>query len=450
MSAEPSGRPASGEVTELLQALIRNACVNDGRPESGEEVRNADTLRSYLGQAGMDVERFEPTPGRSSLVARIEGRDPAAPTLCLMGHTDVVPVTPDGWHRDPFGGELVDGEVWGRGAVDMLNLTASMAVAFSHLARSGWRPQGTLVYLAVADEEAGGVHGAEWLVDHEYDAVRADYVLTESGGIVHRTDAGRLVTLTSEEKGLAWRRLRVRGTPGHGSMPFGSDNALVKAAEVVRRLATYRPKARIGETWRSYVATLDVDPDLREALLDPERVYEACGRISDPRVAKVAHACSHMTFSPNVVHGGVKTNVIPDVVDVEVDIRILPGETQDDVVANLDEALGDLAAQVEVEVLHAGVSTASPWDNPLRDVLEKATRRVYPDASLVPRLMTGGTDARFYREKGAVAYGFGLFSEAVTYEDFSTRFHGHDERVDVESLRLTTDLWLDVATDLLG
>lgn len=146
----------TGESTELLQALIRNRCVNDGTPASREEVRNADLLRTYLEGAGLDVEAFEPIPGRTSLVARIEGTDPSAPTVCLMGHTDVVPVNADGWSRDPFGGELVDGEVWGRGALDMLYQTATQAAAVRHLARTGFRPRGTLIYLAVADEEVGG------------------------------------------------------------------------------------------------------------------------------------------------------------------------------------------------------------------------------------------------------------------------------------------------------
>ncbi|HZP30927.1 MAG TPA: M20/M25/M40 family metallo-hydrolase, partial [Acidimicrobiia bacterium] len=170
------------EVTDLLRQMIRNACVNDGKVESGGEVRNVDLLDDYLGTAGFDVERFEPQPGRSSLVARIEGSDPDAPSLLLMGHTDVVPVNVDGWTRDPFAGEVVDGFVWGRGAIDMLNLTASQAVAFRRLAQSGFTPRGTLIYLAVADEEALGTWGAHWLIDHEHEAVYADYVLTESGG----------------------------------------------------------------------------------------------------------------------------------------------------------------------------------------------------------------------------------------------------------------------------
>ncbi len=440
----------TSEVTDLLQHLIRNQCVNDGRVSSGEETRSADLLRTYLEGSGLDLTQYEPEPGRASLIGRIEGSDPSWPTLCLMGHTDVVPVTPSGWTRDPFGGELVDGEVWGRGAVDMLNLTASMAVAFRRLARSGWRPRGTLVYFAVADEEAGGTHGAEWVAEHAYDAVRSDYVLTESGGILHRGPAGRTLTLTTAEKGVAWRRLRVRGTPAHGSMPYGADNALVKAALVVALLSEYRPAASITDAWRTYVSTLDLPDELREALKDPDSVDDACARIDDPRLAKLVHACTHMTFSPNVAHGGVKTNVIPDTVELEVDIRTLPGQGPEDVRASLDEVLGPLAGEIEVEVIRESSPTASAWDTSLREVLERVARQTYPEVALVPRLTTGGTDARFFREKGAVAYGFGLFSPAVTVEEFSSRFHGNDERVDVESLRLTTEMWMDVATELLS
>lgn len=445
----------TGEATELLQQLIRNACVNDGTAGSGQEIRNAELLGAYLEGAGLNIEAFEPTPGRASLVARIEGSDPSAPTLCLCGHTDVVPVTPSGWQRDPFGGELIDGpdgltELWGRGAVDMLNLTATMAVATKELARAGWRPKGTLVYFAVADEEAGGHHGARWLVDHEWDAVGADYVLTESGGVVFPSPRGERISVTTGEKGVAWRRLRVRGTPGHGSMPFGSDNALVKAAEVVRRLALHRPRAGIGELWSAYVDALDLDDDTRAALTDPDRVWDACAALDDPRLAKVAHACTHMTFSPTVVHGGVKTNVIPDVVDIDVDVRTLPGETAADVDAGLREAIGDLADAVEVSVIEDGEATASPRDTPLWDALQRAVGTAYPEATLVPRLTAGGTDARFYRARGSIAYGAGLFSRRVTAEEFVNRFHGNDERVDVESLDLTTRLWLDVVTDVLG
>ncbi|MGH9022070.1 MAG: M20/M25/M40 family metallo-hydrolase [Acidimicrobiia bacterium] len=438
-----------GEATELVQTLIRNQCVNDGRPESGDEWRSADALRAYLEGGGLELETYEPTPGRVSLVTRIEGSDPAAPSLLLLGHTDVVPVTPSQWARDPFGGELVDGEVWGRGAIDMLNLTATMAVAVRTLARGGFRPRGTLVYAAVADEEAGGVHGAGWLAEHETAAVGCDYVITEMGGIVNKGRAGATVTITVAEKGLGWRRLRIRGAPGHGSRPYGADNALVKAAEVVRRLAAYRPTPRVDDLWRAWVLDQDFDEGLAASLLDPARIDEALGSL-DPRTAALAHACTHTTFSPNVIQGGVKTNVIPDEVALDVDVRTLPGEGEEAVAAHLAEALGDLAKEVETEPLQSATASRSSGDSPLYEALGRVVAAAYPGATLTPRLLVGGTDARFFRERGAVAYGFGLFSPAVTYEELSTRFHGVDERVDVESLRLSTEAWIRLCGDFLG
>src|SRR5882724_11625654 len=401
----------TGESVELLQQLIRNRCVNDGSVGSGQKVRTSDVLRAYLGGSSLDVQVFEPAgaPGRTSLVARIEGTDPAAPTLCLMGHTDVVPVTAAHWTRDPFGGELVNGEVWGRGAIDMLNLTATQAVALKTLARKGWRPRGTLVYLACADEEAGGALGAGHVCKKHWDALRADYLLTENGGTVSARGGELSVTVHVGEKGVAWRRLSVTGTPGHGSMPYGADNALVKAAHVVKAIA----RLPAG-------------------------------------MAKFAWSSTHTTFSPNMCHGGVKTNVIPDVVDVEVDIRTVPGDSEDEVRRHLDKALGDLAEEVTIEKLFSKPASTSPTGTPLWDVLGRVVDAHYPGARLLPRMIVGFTDAPYFRDHGAVAYGFGLFSRALTAEAMAGRFHGNDERVDVESLALTTQAWLETCELFLG
>lgn len=444
----------AGASTELLQALIRNACVNDGTPTSGGEIRNADLLQTYLEGSGLEVERFESLPGRASLVARIEGTDPAAPTLCLMGHTDVVPVNHEGWSRDPFGGELVtspDGiaEVWGRGAIDMLNLTSTMAVAFRHLASSGFRPRGTLIYFGVADEEAGGTWGAEWMLDHHPEVIESDYVLTELGGwSTTGHDGVRRITINVGEKGIAWRRLRVHGTPGHGSMPFGADNALVKAAEVVRRLSTYRPAAHLGDVWRDQVAVMRLPDDTKAALVDPARIWDTLEELPTP-VARTCHALTHTTISPNVAHGGQKTNVIPDAIDLDVDIRTVPGTTREDVAAMLADALGDLADHVEVSSLQDSDPTESPRGNALWDILAERTQVAYPGAEIVPGLIVGGTDARFFRKRGAIAYGAGLFSPSMDFATFGQRFHGNDERIDVESLALAADLWVGVAQDVL-
>ena len=435
------------ETVELLQSLIRNRCVNDGQPDSGGETVNADLLRQYLAGPGLDLQTFDARPGRGSLVARIEGSDPTAPTICLMGHTDVVPVSPDGWSRDPFGGELVDGEVWGRGAIDMLNLTASMAVAFKQLARTGWKPKGTLLYFGVADEEAGGVFGARWMVDNHWDAIASDYVLTEMGGWPH--GGGKAVGVSIGEKGIAWRRLTVRGTPGHGSMPYRTDNAVVTAAEVVKRLAAFQPKARLDELWVQRVHASDLPEETKLALLDPARLDGALAELP-VGTAKLLHACTHTTISPNVVHGGVKSNVIPDKVQIDVDIRTLPGVRGDDVNAMLREAVGDLADRIEVEVIFNDEASSSPTRNAMYETLEKHTQVVYPAARLLPELIVGATDSRFFREKGTVAYGTGLFSPGVSFAQFASRFHGHDERIDVDSLGLCVNYWLGVVNDMIG
>jgi acetylornithine deacetylase/succinyl-diaminopimelate desuccinylase-like protein len=437
----------TAETTDLLQVLIRNACVNTGQVESGAEFRSVDVLEGYLGTSGLEVERYEPQPGRTSLVTRIEGSDPDAPSLLLMGHTDVVPVNPDGWSEDPFGGKVIDGFVWGRGAVDMLNITASQAVAVRHLAESGFTPRGTLIYLAVADEEALGTWGAKWLVEHERDAVYADYVLTESGGYQMKVEDGVRLPVLTGEKGTLWSKLRVRGTPGHGSQPFRTDNALVTAAEVVRRLNEYQPQANFHDVWRRFVRGMDYPPELQRALLDAD---ELPGVLSELPLgmSRVAHACTHTTFAPTVVRGGTKTNVIPDLVELEVDIRTMPGQTGEEALAQLREALGDLADRVEVES-NDDPSTESPIESPLWDSLARVTERLVPGSGLLPFLMVGGTDNRFFRRAGSVGYGFALFSQRVTFEDYATMFHGNNERVDVASLELSEQLWEAVAHDLL-
>jgi acetylornithine deacetylase/succinyl-diaminopimelate desuccinylase-like protein len=442
----------TSQTVELLQTMIRNSCVNDGTPSSGQEVRNADTLVHYLEGSGLAIEQYEPTPGRVSIVARIEGSDPAAKSLCLMGHTDVVPANADGWARDPFGGELVDGEVWGRGAVDMLNLTASMAVVFRQLADQSFRPKGDLIFFAVADEESGSAHGARWMADHHRDAMYADYVLTENGGLHSGPEGKRVIGVTVGEKGVAWRRLRVKGTPGHGSMPFRKDNALVTAAAVVQRIAQYSPPARFHELWRERVDTLNVSDEIRSIMLNPAQLDEMLAAMPDVGTASYLHACSHTTFSCNVVHGAheMKTNVIPDDVILEVDVRTLPGEGPEEVQAHLRAALGDLADKVIVEPIMNDMASMSKTETPLWDSLQRAVNRPFPSARLSPGLSVGFTDSRIYRELGSVAYGAGLMSPELDSGEFSKRFHGHNERIDVESLGLTNTLYHDVIVDLLG
>jgi acetylornithine deacetylase/succinyl-diaminopimelate desuccinylase-like protein len=438
------------ESTHLLRTLIRNACVNTGDPASGQEVRTVDALEDYLADSGLTFERYEAAPGRVSLVTRIEGRDPAAPTLLLMGHTDVVPVNVAGWQRDPFAAEMDDGLIWGRGASDMLNITATMAVALRHLAREGFRPRGTLIYLAAADEEAFGTYGVRHLMARHPEAIETDYVITEGGGVPVPTPTGPKLSLAVGEKGFNWRRLIVRGTPGHGSMPFGSDNALVTAAEIVRRIAAYRPKTTVLDVWRRYIASLDLEPALAADLVDPERVLDAASRMPVRGFAPLAHACTHTTFSPNIARGGAKVNVVPDRVEIDVDIRALPGVSAEDVDLMLAEAIGDLGGRVTVEAPESDEGSISSSATPLADALARVTGALMPGSQVVPRMMAGATDARHFRWKGVTAYGFALHSPRIPYGEYSAMYHGNNERIDVESLGLTARLWDALCRDLLG
>ncbi|MFW2384142.1 MAG: M20/M25/M40 family metallo-hydrolase [Acidimicrobiales bacterium] len=440
----------TNETVELLQQLIQNACVNEGTPESGQEVRNADLIMGALEGCGADAQLYESLPGRTSLVARHQGTDSDAPALCLMAHTDVVPVSPEGWQEDPFGGELItnaDGiaEVWGRGAVDMLNVTAAMTVAFRDVVKSGKRYPGDVVLLMVADEEFGGTYGAQHLISNHWDDVKCDYVLTEYGGTP--TPDGSAVLLTAGEKTGAFRRIVVHGTPGHGSMPYATDNALYKAAEIVRRIGEYSPVPRLDEVFADRLSALGLPEATQKALMDPARVADELAALP-VGMARNLHACCHITMSPNLMTAGDKVNTIANRAEIQVDVRMLPGDTQDGIDQTFRDIIGpDLLPSCEIEQIlpeREDGAAFSSTDTPLWGALTDAIQMAYPNAAVVPSLVSGGTDARFFRKMGIPAYGAGLLSSDLQLSEFLNRFHGHNERIDTKSLELTTQLWLDV------
>jgi len=438
-----------GEVVDLLQQLIRNRCVNTNAPESGQEHRSASLLENYFDGSGLDITTHEPAPGRTSLVARMKGSDPSAPSLCLMGHTDVVPVNEANWQHDPFGGELIDDFVWGRGAIDMLNLTSTMAVAMRELADNGFRPKGDLVYFAVADEESGGSLGAQWVAENAWEDIRADYVVTEWGGVPIDSPSGPKLWITVGQKGGIDCRLKVRGRSGHASMPLAADNALVKAARVVQRIAEHRLAPEITDVWRRQVEGMGYDADLTAALLDVDRIDDAVEQLS-PGMAKRAHACTRLTAAPTVIHGGVKSNVIPDSVEISVLMRRLPSQTYESAMETLQDMLGDLADEVEITVRMKNDPSLSETDTPLWHAIERVSAKLVPAATCIPSLTPGGNDAGVFRSRGATAYGFGLFSNAISIEQFFEMFHGDNERIDLESLRLSRELWTQLAHEFLG
>jgi acetylornithine deacetylase/succinyl-diaminopimelate desuccinylase-like protein len=317
------------------------------------------------------------------------------------------------------------------------------------LLTSGFRPKGTLIYSAVADEEALGTYGAQWLTENAWADVRSDFLVTEFGGARFPLGGGapKLPIMTAE-KGSQWTRLRVRGTPGHGSMPYRADNALIKAAEVITRIGRYRAPLRLHDLWRRFIDGLDLPAASRIALTNAATFDMALDR-APAGTAPMFYAATRTTFSPNMARAGVKLNVIPDSAEVDVDIRTLAGDDGEAVRNMLREAVGDLWSEVEIVEEGDNPASESPLRSPLWDALTRVTQKLVPGSETVPFLIVGATDARYFRRKGVVAYGYGLLSDRISFKDFAGMFHGNNERIDQESLRLTTDLWEQTAREFL-
>ena len=430
----------STDVTTLLQTLIQNKCVNDGTVDSGHEYRSVKTLLDFF---GVDGEVFEPHPGRQSLIYRIPGTNSEAPSLALVPHLDVVPVDESGWTQDPFGAEIIDGLVYGRGAVDMLNVTAAMAVAARPYIIGDLIPEGDLVFAAVADEEGGGRHGAQPLVEQRWDLVKADFLLTEVAypPLAHTVEP--VIPVAIGEKGAFWSALKATGTPGHGSAPYGSDNALKKMVTALDGIFNTPAPVSITPEWTAFVSALAFDDKVKAALTDPDQVDDAIDElaVSDPLFARYAHAITHLTISPNMLDAGMKANIVAAEAEASVDIRALPGMDRGFVDSHLMKAMGSARDEVEIVPIQDKESTISTIGNPLWDAIADSVHDLEGHRNLLPSLMNVATDARFWRPKGTVAYGVGRFDDRMSFSEMLALFHGHDERVSVESVRRTTELY---------
>jgi acetylornithine deacetylase/succinyl-diaminopimelate desuccinylase-like protein len=411
------------EVTELLQELIRVDTTNP----PGNETAAAELLRDYLGQNGAQVELFARVPERANLVARIPGRGDG-PTLLFLSHTDVVLADAAEWNADPFGGELRDGEVWGRGALDMKGQVAASAVALASLAREGFEPAGDLVFAATADEEVGEGFGAQWLCETHPDAVRCDYLINEGSGERFELGGKPFYMCSVAEKMSAPFRLRVRGRSGHASMPGIADNALVKAAPLITALGEYVPEQSLTP---EVEALLEAVTGARPA--SPHEALERAREIGE-FFAEMVEPLLSMTLSPTMAEASRKRNVIPAVCDVVVDSRLLPERTPDEQQAIVRAVLGE--GDYELESLEAHGGTRSPIETPLWDAVAGWIAEVEPEAKPAPICVAGFTDSHWFREAfGTVAYGF-FPSRAMSAEVAARLIHSADERVPVEDLEL--------------
>jgi acetylornithine deacetylase/succinyl-diaminopimelate desuccinylase-like protein len=411
------------EATELLQALIRLDTVNP----PGNETAAAELLRDYLAASGVESELYAKVPERANLVARIPGRGDG-PRLCLLSHTDTVLADPSEWQVDPWSGEMRDGEIWGRGALDMKGQAAASAVAVASLAREGFEPGGDLIFVAAADEEVGEDFGASWLCREHPDAVRAEYALNEGGG--DRVElAGRVLYLCSTaEKMTSPFKLRVHGRSGHASMPAIADNALVKAAPLIERLAAFAPEPRLEpEVAAFFRAVTDAEPPPADELVSrAEAIHPLARELVEPQVG--------ITVSPTMVQASRQRNVIPALCELTVDCRLLPGQTQVEAEALLRQLLGE--GDYELEWLEGHGGTRSPLETPLWAAVESFVSELEPGAVPAPVCLAGFTDSHWPRAAfGTVAYGF--FPMRAMDPALATRLvHSADERIAGEDLEL--------------
>jgi acetylornithine deacetylase/succinyl-diaminopimelate desuccinylase-like protein len=410
------------EVVDLLRRLIRLDTTNP----PGNETAAAELLRDYLEAAGVECRLFARVPERANLVARIPGRGDG-PSLALLSHTDVVLATASEWQRDPFAGELVDGEVWGRGALDMKGEVAASAVAVATLAREGWQGSGDLVFVAAADEEVGDGFGLQWLVEAEPGAVRTDYAVNEGGG-ERIVCAGRPVYLCSTgEKMSSPFRLIVHGRSGHASLPGIADNALVKAAALVARLGDFRAAPQlIPEVEGFFRAVTGVVPV-------PDELVQAAARLG-PAALEVVEPLVALTVSPTKAHASDKRNVIPGLCEITLDIRLLPGQTPEDAEAELRAFLGP--GDYDLVNLERSGGTRSTLAGPLWQAIAGFVEVEEPGAVAAPTCCPGFTDSHWVREAfGTTAYGF--FPARTMEPEVGARLvHSADERVPVSDLEL--------------
>jgi acetylornithine deacetylase/succinyl-diaminopimelate desuccinylase-like protein len=459
---------ASDELVATLRHLIRIPSVNPPPSDAPNgELDAAQLIAGVLAAAGLEPEVVEPEPGRGSVHARLRGDGTGGEPLLLLSHLDVVPAPAARWTHDPFSGDVADGYVFGRGAVDMKAMIA-MELGVVRLLAAETRAAGLdpardavpglrrdVLFTCTADEEAGGLAGARWVVENRPAWVRAAGALNECGGVSMTVAGRRFYPIQVAEKGFAAYRIAIRGTWGHGSMPR-DDNAAVLAAAVIGRLAVPGP-IRLTPVMARFLETVaaELPPEVAPILAglagdDPGRAEAALATACDPMVARAVRALLHDTISPDVVHAGVKYNVIPGDATVEVDCRVLPGTTEPAMRAELVERLGpELAAACEIELMVYGAPVESPAEGVLYDLLVATIRDHDPDAIPLPVTAPFATDAKHTDAVGTPTYGFSPL-RLEPEERFLERFHGVDERVSIDALRWGLPVLYDVVRRFCG
>jgi acetylornithine deacetylase/succinyl-diaminopimelate desuccinylase-like protein len=461
---------AHDSLVATLRDLIRIPSINPPPPDAPDgETRAARYLADRLTALGLVPEFVEPSPGRGSVHVRLRGDGTGGEPFLLLSHLDVVPAAADRWTHDPFAADIADGYVYGRGAVDMKGMVALELGVVERLveeARAAGRDPATdpipglrrdVLFTCTADEEAGGLDGARWIVEHRPDWLRAAGAVNECGGVSVTVAGRRLYPIQVAEKGFAPYRIHISGTWGHGSMPR-ADNAAVLAARAIERLAVPGPIWITPVMSRFLEAAAEALPgDAARVLrriatgeLDQTAADSAIDGLCEPMYARALRALIRDTLSPDVVQAGVKYNVIPGDAVIEVDCRVLPGTTEPQMRAEVERRLGpDLLPACDIELIVWGAPVEAPAEGRLWDTLVATLRDHDPDAIPLPVMAPFGTDAKAISALGVPTYGFSPL-RLDPDERFLERFHGVDERVSLEALRFGLPVLYDVVRRFCG
>jgi acetylornithine deacetylase/succinyl-diaminopimelate desuccinylase-like protein len=428
------------ETVDVLQRLVRFNTVNP----PGNEREALEYLAGYLAEAGFRTELLGATPERPNLIATLEGAA-AGPTLCYLGHVDTVLADPSEWSHDPWSGDLAEGYLWGRGAIDMKSQVAAEAVAAATLARGGWRPaRGALKLVFVSDEETGGDLGAQWLTRNHPDKVRCEMLLNEGGGEVFEYQGRRHYGVCCAEKGVFRFTITAEGVAGHGSLPKTGDNALLKLGPILERLATRQPSFDVTEGPAALLRGLGEDPAAPEAAL--ERMAA-----SAPELVPLLEPMLGVTLTPTMAHASDKVNVIPSRATLRIDCRVPPGLGEEDARRRIQEVLGDGGADTHIAFDETVTGNRSPAESELMDAISGWVDANDPGAVVVPVILPGFSDSRWFRDAfpDCVAYGF-FPQRHQSLLEAAPLVHNADERIDIRDLGFAASCYADLARELLG
>lgn len=423
------------EIEDLLSNLIKIQSINP----PGGEIEVARYLKGLFDEYQIPNEIIESSPGRGNFFAYLGEGDKS---LLYLAHTDVVPVS-EGWSFAPFSGEIRDGFVHGRGALDCKGLVAAQAYAVIQLARNA-KLKGRLIFAATADEESGGVLGVKWLVENYKDKITADFTVTEGGWNPMRIGDETCHFIQIGEKGIMRPRLKTRGLSAHGSVPTLGDNAIVKMADVIKGLAEYQPQIVLIPEVKQVIQAVAKLEGIGDEISE-ENIDHVIQMLPDRILAGYFTAITRMSVSTNVVHGGVKVNIVPDSCEVEVDIRVLPGQDQEYV----NKELGLAIANVEIEITQSNMPTFSSSDTEFYKLIANTMKDSISDAVILPCVSSGGSDSRHLRGLGIPCYGIGMMALDLD-ESMRQSIHGKDEKIDIDSLRLKSDFLMRLAKKYLG